>query len=417
MWKFISLTVLLMIICLAGVGCETNPLANMPISNQTSQQMNKLQQASWVHVSEAPPAELVSIDAFGQSLNFWPYSGENFSGTPQDPINLIFVGNADPREIRAALLNLDGDRTAFGLPAEAPFNAIWDDAIGDVQTGYGVNEGWTGGVVQLACGDYGPVRFHMRMFRLGDYTVANAHFEVLIPGTTDHQVLSWELAEQLVTVDLIRTGLLGAEPASSDPINTPNFRTIPAMIYNLLPMELRGAIGGPLGDVGEDVPIGSDGNATVFNLIGSTTVTEGTRVQDFIVTFDQTIPKPFCAASEYDYLYVYGDVHLYQTVEVNDAGTYRMKFQAEGILSATPVNPLTGEVIGETLEAVVKESHDSYLNDIDFSATSSLFQKLLPTSDPNAGWLFKRLKVDSKANNGFEEKTKCSDSQDFYISN
>ena len=57
------------------------------------------------------------------------------------------------------------------------------------------------------CGTYGPIRFHLRLVKLGALTIGNAHFEVLIPGTTDHQVLSWELAEQLVTYDLARTGL------------------------------------------------------------------------------------------------------------------------------------------------------------------------------------------------------------------
>ena len=35
-----------------------------------------------------------------------------------------------------------------------------------------------------------------------------AHFEVLIPGTTDHQVLSWIVARDLVVGDLMRSGLL-----------------------------------------------------------------------------------------------------------------------------------------------------------------------------------------------------------------
>ena len=76
-------------------------------------------------------------------------------------------------------------------------------------------------------------------------TLGNAHFELLIPGTTDHQVLSWELAEQLVTVDMVRSGLLAAAPGSTAPINAaPGFRQIPAEIYNLLPAELRAASAG-----------------------------------------------------------------------------------------------------------------------------------------------------------------------------
>ena len=94
---------------------------------------------------------------------------------------------------------------------------------------------------------------------------------------------------------------------------------------------------------------------------------------------------------------------------MDEKGTFRMKFKADGILTAIPVNPLTGEAVGDPLEVVVKETHQSYLNDSDCSVSSSLFQKLLPTSDPNSGWFVKRLKINSKSNNGFEIKTSCNE--------
>ena len=108
---------------------------------------------------------------------------------------------------------------------------------------------------------------------------------------------------------------------------------------------------------------------------------------------------------------------MYQTCEINEAGTFKMKFKAEGILSATPINPLTGEAIGEPLEAVVKETHTSFMNDKDFSASNMLFQKLLPTADPSSGWLFERMTIDSKGHFGFEEKTTCSEKSDLFTSN
>lgn len=67
-----------------------------------------------------------------------------------------------------------------------------------MQTAYDARAGWVGSAIQLQCGDYGPIRFHLRLFEAGDYTLANVHFELLIPNTTEHQVLSVELAEQLV---------------------------------------------------------------------------------------------------------------------------------------------------------------------------------------------------------------------------
>jgi hypothetical protein len=63
-----------------------------------------------------PPTGLVPIDVGGgRTATIWPYTGESLNGVPSDPINLIFLGKADPVRIRAALLALDGDRTAFGL--------------------------------------------------------------------------------------------------------------------------------------------------------------------------------------------------------------------------------------------------------------------------------------------------------------
>src|SRR5690606_11332242 len=113
------------------------------------------------------------------------------------------------------------------------------------------------------------LRFHLRLYRQGDVTLGAVHFELLIPGTTEHQVLSWELAEQLVTVDLARSGLLGAPPSQTGAINAaPTFRTIPAPIYNGVPVSLRAAIGGPLANVPDPVGISTNGSATVLTLTG-----------------------------------------------------------------------------------------------------------------------------------------------------
>lgn len=357
--------------------------------------------------SFAAPGNLKTVTSNSKSLTFWPYTGEDFSGQPQDPINLIFVGKADPREIMAGLMSLDGDRTAYGLPPVAPFNATWTDAIGDVQTGYSDHDGWVGGVVQLACGDYGPTRFHMRMFRMGEWTVANVHYELQIPGTTDHQVLSWELAENFVLVDMIRLGFLGAVPDTTEIINQVDFRSIPAQIYNLLPIELRGAIDGPLDNVEVDVPIKSDGRAVVFNLINSAPVTADYRIQDFVIDFNQLVPKPFCATSPYDYLYVTGPVQLFQTTEINGEGKYIVNFEANGDLTAVPFDPVSGQPVGEPMKAIVKENHKGSIDDKQFSASSWLFQKLVPAADEEAGSKIKRLRVNSQGNNDYEEGGDC----------
>ena len=137
-----------------------------------------------------PPSGLVTAGFGGESLRLWPFTGNSFDGAGVDPVNLVFVGKANPEQIRDALLALDGNRTALGFPDAPPFNMPWKDASGDVQTGYAEPAGWVGNEIQLTVGDYGPVRFHLRLFRtanpFGDggwWTVGAAHFEALVPGT------------------------------------------------------------------------------------------------------------------------------------------------------------------------------------------------------------------------------------------
>jgi hypothetical protein len=345
--------------------------------------------------SQAPPpaGSLVSINVGSGSLQLWPYTGNDFSGTAQDPINLVFSGRADPREIRSALFALSGDRSSAGLPGVPPFNCRWTDAIGDLQTGYNDVDGWVGSAVQLACGDYGPIRVHVRLFEAGGVTVGNAHFELLIPGTTDHQVLSWELAEQLVTVDMIRSGLLTSAPGSTGPINAaPGFRQIPAQIYNLLPVELKSVIGGPLGEVSAPVDIATDGSATRFDL-GLAAPAGGGTEQRFVIQFDQIIPRPFCASGPTDVLHVVGPVTLDKTVRVTGSGALTSEFLANGQLRLTPVNPLTGAPAGETYAAEVKDHQVTRFDDDGGQVNGEATQMELPQSVLGRGRKSVRLKV------------------------
>ena len=341
----------------------------------------------------APPASLVSIPGGDGALALWPYTGADFSGTPQDPINLVFGGRADPRAIRAALLPLSGDRSAAGLPNVPPFNCRWSDAIGDLQTGYNGAGGWVGSAVQLACGNFGPIRIHVRLFEAGALTVGNAHFELLIPGTTDHQVLSWELAEQLVTIDMVRSGLLAAAPGSTGMINAaPGFRQIPAAIYNLLPLELKAVIGGPLGGVSAPVDIATDGRATRFE-VGATAPPVGGTDQQFVIMFDQVIPRPFCASGPADFLRVQGPVELHKSVRVNPAGALTSEFLANGRLQLTPVDPRTGTPSGEPYEAEVNDHQVTRFDDDGGQVNGVATQMELPQNVAGRGRKSVRLKV------------------------
>jgi hypothetical protein len=342
----------------------------------------------------APPSLLVPIALRGGSISIWPYTGVDFTGTPQDPINLIFSGKSEPRAIRSALMALDGDRTAFGMPQVYPFNCTWSDAIGDLQTGYNAEAAWVGSAIQLACGGYGPIRFHVRLFEAGATTLGNAHFEVLIPGTADHQVLSWELAEQLVMVDFLRSGLLdAANPlGSTGSINDAPFRGIPEQIYNGLPEDLKSLIGGPAGSVAAPVPIGSDGKATVFNLASEVDQSAGGSEQNFVITYGQVIPRPFCASGD-EFLLVEGPVSLRKSVKIAVGGGVTSEFDAAGRLRLTPVNPQTGAPTGLSYEAEVKDHQVTRFDERGGHVDGLQVQTELPRNASGHGQRVIRLKV------------------------
>jgi hypothetical protein len=125
---------------------------------------------SFARTGAAPPPapEMRTVSFGGSSLTLWPWTGTDLSATKSDPVNLLFLGNADPRLLRAAFLMLDGDRTAFGLPDEFPFNCTWADPIDPTpQTSYAESAGWIGTNIHVECGDFNQIRFHIRFFDAG----------------------------------------------------------------------------------------------------------------------------------------------------------------------------------------------------------------------------------------------------------
>jgi hypothetical protein len=327
-----------------------------------------------------PPPGQVTIEVADGPFTFWPFTGTDLAGTASDPLNLIFLGDADPRQVRQALMALDGDRQAFGLPNAFPFNCRWTDAIGRHQTAWARAERWQGSAIQMACGDYGSLRFHLRLFRQGRRTLGNVHFEVLIPGTTDHEVLAWEFAETFVVLDMFRTGALTATPAPTPAITpAPTYRTIRDVVFNGLPVPLRGVLGLPLGNQSAPVPIPNDGVATVISLWQPLRPVK-TEVQlEYDQIFDQTIPRPFCSEGPLDYLKVKGPLRFNHKVETKPSGRYVARFSATGTLDVVPVNPLTGET-GPAFKAEVLELHHSWLDRHTSQAGHWIEQKLL--SDP-----------------------------------
>jgi len=223
----------------------------------------------------------------------------------------------------------------------------------------------------------------LRFFDVGGATVGGAPFEVYIPGTLEHQTISWELAEQIVVLDFVRSGLL--DPAvplfTTDQVNPSPFGAIPAVIYNGVPAGLRQAIGGPLADVTHPVPIANDGHATVLNLSASVGGQPLVAHRRFVEPFDQLIPQPFCGPGPDAFLFVKGPVTLDQQVVFTPSGNYLSHFHAVGHLDVTPVDPVTGQPIGATYQAVVLEDHQGVLTD---AVSLSSFFTLRITLPPSA---------------------------------
>ena len=372
---------------------------------------------SVAQIADAPPPNLVTVSFGGGDLTLWPYTGVSFDGTPSDPINLLFVGKADPVKIRSALLRLDGDRTAFGFPPTEPFNQTWSDAMGDVHTTYADAEGWLGSVIQLQLGDYEPARVHLRLWRSGEpfgeggvWTVGAAHFEVLIPGTADHEVLSWDLAEQIVLVDLMRSGLLDTSvPAvPTEPITqTPSYRTIHAEVYNELPEELKAAIGGPPGDVGAPVPILNDGRATILNVAEEGPLLDGTTTDAHGFTYNLVIPKPFCVDSPLDYVLAEGPVTLSRNASVDASGRYQYHSRITGRLTITPVDVTVSPPVpaGTPFEAVIGDLQQGSL---DLGAGSVLWEsKRIAPQKGGSEMLLTRLRVGTRGEDSYTAQGRC----------
>jgi hypothetical protein len=333
------------------------------------------------------PGGLVAVG----DLDLYPYTLNHYVADNQDPINLIFTGHANPLMLRAALMGLDGDRSAY-LPPELSglpfFQCTWKDALGgDEQVAYG-GDMWAGSVVQLACGDYGPLRFHLRLFPVGDHTIANAHFELMIPGTADHQVLSWELAEQLVMVDMIRTGIAAPDAPAAGINDAPTFRWIPAVIWagvvseGLDQLVYPGV--SPLEDADGNVGIPTDGTATVFNVMGEVPLVPGTFEQQLTLPYQVIAPKPICNPDRSKYIAIGGSVDLWQVDVLTETGEYSREFRASGELVVSPVDPATGQ-LGEPQRALVQQEQSAKFWPGMASTSRRFTQTVVPVASAEGG--------------------------------
>jgi hypothetical protein len=323
-------------------------------------------------------------------------------------------------QIRAALMSLDGDRTGLDPRlAVFPFNGIWEECIGNVQTTWAEDDGWVGAVIQLQLGAYGPLRFHLRLFETctpyggsGCWTVGAAHFEVQIPGTTDHQVLSWELAEAIVVYDLVRSGLLDASslpmPGKTDMITeVPSWRTIPDMVYNGVPDEIKVLCGLPPGPATAPVPIPNDGQATILCVEGTVPITPDESIADFVVSYDQVVPMPFCNQGPLDYIHVSGPVHFIKKVTVTPDGRYQYSSTASGHLVGVPLDVLQTPPMpmGEPFKAVISDEQRGILEPGHSRVTFAT--KRIAPDRRGAQMEMTKLHVSTNGKNVYTEKTQC----------
>jgi hypothetical protein len=346
------------------------------------------------HPHPPAPQDLVQVEAGGETLTIWPYTTSDFRA-PSDPINLVFP-NADPRAIRQALIGLDGARPGF--PAVPGADCRWTDAMGYEQAAYGRPRGWAGGEVQLACvhanaplGD--PFRFHVRLFRVGKDTIGNGHFEILIPGSAEHEVLSWDLARDLVAYDAAR---LGTAPAAVPVLPEGSFRAVRRLVYDELIKDpgLAGLLAllgvEPAGD--GDVPIPTSGEAAALATAivfqpGRTTAVTTTQVSWGIV-----VPKPFCATGPYDLVELSGPLNFTMSVRTGDDGRYERTYVVGGTLTGVPLGVIdpSGTIgpVGPPAAVPVFEVHRAELDDHRGQVTESAEQTLLGVPVQSKIWHF-----------------------------
>jgi hypothetical protein len=325
-----------------------------------------------------PPPGLVTVG----SLEVWPWTGVDLSGTISDPMNLLFAGEVDLLSLRAALLALDGNRTAFGFPSSYPFDCTWSDAHGEMQATYTTGAGWVGNAIQLQCGSYDPLRFHVRLFDAGEWVVGAVHLDLLIPNTPQHQVIAWELAQTLLTVDFVRGGLLGAAPASVSLSAAGPIQAIPQPIYNGIPDPLKVAIGFPPGPTSDPaVPVPSDGVATLLTLAQRQPVSADTEAYALVLPFNQVIPRPFCSQGPGDFVLIQGPVEITVSTRVNARGVLESHNTLRGDLDVTPIDIGTGLPSGPTTRALISQIDNAGIGPEGTRVNAVQLRKSLPAGD------------------------------------
>jgi hypothetical protein len=337
--------------------------------------------------SEPPPADVVTIDAGSDQLTLWPFTTENYQpgeAGQSDPINLVFL-NTDPRAIRQELMRLGPDRPAWSFLPSGAKGCVWMDAMGYEQAAYLEPEGWVGGEVQLACATPdSPLgreyRFHVRLFRSGAHTIGGAHFEINVPGTAEHETLSWELARQFVTDEIAR--LDGGAFQDNTPVFQPtngSFRTARGLINAYVWQTNAGnpafllALGLPPPQPPfPPVPIPASGLAAVFApAFTYEPVSSDVTLTDSRSYFVQSTPKPFCDGTPIQI--TGGPLTFTLRTQTNPSGKYQRTYMLGGSLVVKTLST------GVVQDALISEIHRGMLTDNHEQVTEEVSQILLAT--------------------------------------
>jgi hypothetical protein len=324
-----------------------------------------------------------------ETFELWPYTTGKLSiASPDDPINLLLVGEGDPRAVRAALMALDASQTAFGC--------TWTDAVGNEQASAAAGIGWTGSAIHLACGSY-ALRPHIRLFDIGGAVLVGAHFEVQLPGTDQHQVLSYALAEEMVLNDLVQTGLVDPSSITLSNAITATTQAIPAWFYNLIP-PLWPFVGVP-GPVTNDVPVPNGDDKVTIVPIAHYTGAGTASYQEFVIEFDQSVPKPFCQAPG-DMVHVEGPVQVTMTVSIAPGGRLERHMRASGRLLITPAT-------GAPYTAVVSQDQQAWATASAHWVQAKLHQLMVPSGGTDRGQISEHLRVGSEVPDDFSHTENC----------
>jgi len=104
------------------------------------------------------------------------------------------------------------------------------------------------------------------------------------------------------------------------------------------------------------------------------------------VQYSVLTPRPFCATGPYDVVRLEGPVDFDLKVSVDRRGEYERRYEIEGELTVTPIDPFTGMPAGPPAPALVRERHRAELDDRSGQVFERASQELLSDPAQSLSW-------------------------------